>query len=158
MRKLASFLYLAFSLALLVGCATGPLNPPGYYTVEHGDTLSKIAATYHLDYQTLARQNDLEYPYILRVGQVLYVGDHPRHHHKATVVGEGLPARTQVNNVSQSSVASVASPTAIQGQVLNLSQYGAAAPKAAPKAAAAPKAEKPAAAKKAPAKKTAKKK
>ncbi len=134
MKKLAICLYLGFSLAMLAGCATGPLNPPGYYTVEHGDTLSKIAATYNLDYQALARQNDLQYPYILRVGQVLYVGNNPQHHHKTSTVGEGLPARTQISNVSKSSVAPVASPTAIQGQTLNLSQYGAAAPKSAPKA------------------------
>jgi lipoprotein NlpD len=136
MKKLALYLYLSFNLAMLSGCAMmEPVNQPGYYAVQHGDTLSKIAATYNLDYQTLARQNNLQYPYILKVGEVLYVGHGPKHHHAASTVGQGLPARTQINNVSKTTVQSVASPSALQGQTLDLSQYGSAAPKVAPTAA-----------------------
>ncbi len=64
---------------LLAGCASAPQVPsqsrlivvPGYYTVKTGDTLSKIAANYGLDYQKLARINTIDSSYIIYVGQRL---------------------------------------------------------------------------------------
>lgn len=41
------------------------------YIVQSGDSLSKIAAQYGLDWQTLASKNNLQSPYIIYVGQHL---------------------------------------------------------------------------------------
>ncbi|MDD2695902.1 MAG: LysM peptidoglycan-binding domain-containing protein [Anaerolineales bacterium] len=43
------------------------------YTVQSGDTLYKIAATYSVDFKTLAEANKLKEPYLIYVGQVLCI-------------------------------------------------------------------------------------
>ncbi len=43
------------------------------YTVKSGDTLSKIAADYKIDWKELAKANNLTEPYTLSVGQTLCV-------------------------------------------------------------------------------------
>lgn len=61
-------------LIVLTGCASKPVvNPvqsrlvviPQYYTVQAGDTLSKIAARYNLDYRDIARLNNIDSSYII---------------------------------------------------------------------------------------------
>lgn len=43
------------------------------YTVQSGDTLFKIAATYQVDFKALAEANSLKEPYLIFVGQVLCI-------------------------------------------------------------------------------------
>jgi lipoprotein NlpD len=118
------FLYLSISISALLfsGCAVETFQNSQYYTVQSGDTLAKIAATYNLNYQALARQNKLQYPYKLKTGQVLYVGGGA-----VPYSPYDLPQRTTINNVSTSTVHPLAASGQIQGQTLNLSQYAAPA-------------------------------
>lgn len=51
--------------------AEAPLMPPPPYVVQSGDTLSTIAESLGLDYQTLAQVNGIEPPYSIYAGQVL---------------------------------------------------------------------------------------
>jgi len=46
---------------------------PGYYTVQPGDTLRRIALQYGTTWQNLAQWNDLSDPNVIEVGQVLRV-------------------------------------------------------------------------------------
>lgn len=78
------------SCLLLVSCAgevipvpiyDGPDKPksqPVSYTVKSGDTLYSIAWRYYLDYRQLANINDLDEPYHLTKGQVLYLAGKKR--------------------------------------------------------------------------------
>lgn len=50
---------------------------PGTYTVQAGDSLSKIAAQFGTNYLVLADLNDLEEPYIVSIGRVLQVPGAP---------------------------------------------------------------------------------
>ena len=68
----------------LVGCASAPssskvtravLPAPTYYTVQSGDTISKIAMRYGLDYQNVARMNQVGSDYVIYVGQRLRLVD-----------------------------------------------------------------------------------
>lgn len=122
MKKLSLCLFLSMGSAILAGCATGTFQDNQYYTVQKGDTLSKIAATYNLSYQSLARQNHLQYPYMLQVGQRLYVGVAPMGN---VNYAYDLPQRTQINNTSTSEVQPVTSANALQSQNLDLSKYAA---------------------------------
>jgi lipoprotein NlpD len=125
-KKLSLCLYLGVSTAILSGCAAGTFQDNQYYTVKKRDTLSKIAATYDLNYQILARQNNLQYPYILQVGQRLYVGVPPTGNAN---YASSLPKRTTINMNTTSTVQPIATTNQLQGQTLNLSQYSAPAPK-----------------------------
>lgn len=68
-------------LALVSGCASKPLVQtragvsyqvaPQYYTVQPGDTLSKIAQRYNLDYRDVAKLNNLGDDYVIYVNQSL---------------------------------------------------------------------------------------
>jgi murein DD-endopeptidase MepM/ murein hydrolase activator NlpD len=59
-------------LALLAACGSAPVGP-GYYRVERGDTLSKIARGNRQSVQNIARWNNLTNPDAIEVGQVLRV-------------------------------------------------------------------------------------
>jgi murein DD-endopeptidase MepM/ murein hydrolase activator NlpD len=59
-------------LALLAACGSAPVGP-GYYRVERGDTLSKIARGNRQSVQNIARWNSLTNPDAIEVGQVLRV-------------------------------------------------------------------------------------
>jgi lipoprotein YgeR len=59
-------------LALLAACGSAPVAP-GYYRVERGDTLSKIARENRQSVQSIARWNSLGNPDSIEVGQVLRV-------------------------------------------------------------------------------------
>ncbi len=62
-----------------VGCASAPsirsgrtvITPPTFYTVKAGDSLSKIANRYGLDYREIARINQIGGDYVINVGQRL---------------------------------------------------------------------------------------
>lgn len=94
------------AFVLLTGCATKPtVNPtqsrlvviPQYYTVKSGDTLSKIAARYNIDYQEVARLNNINSDYTIYVNQSLRLHnggkDAPRILVKATPTA--VPIQTQ---------------------------------------------------------------
>jgi len=61
------------------GCASAPsirssraaITPPTFYTVKAGDSLSKIAMRYNLDYRDIARINQIGGDYVINVGQRL---------------------------------------------------------------------------------------
>jgi murein DD-endopeptidase MepM/ murein hydrolase activator NlpD len=59
-------------LALLAACGSAPVAP-GYYRVERGDTLYKIARSNRQSVQSIARWNNLSNPDAIEVGQVLRV-------------------------------------------------------------------------------------
>ncbi len=53
---------------------TPPGPQPGvWYTVQAGDTLTSIAARYGVDWHALAQANGISYPYIIYVGQRIYI-------------------------------------------------------------------------------------
>ena len=58
--------------AALAACGSAPVAP-GYYRVERGDTLTKIARSHHESVQSIVRWNGLAKPDSIEVGQVLRV-------------------------------------------------------------------------------------
>ena len=52
-----------------------PTPVPGVitYTVQAGDTLSKIAKEFEVDVEAIVEANDIEDPSLIRVGQVLVI-------------------------------------------------------------------------------------
>ncbi|WP_114815330.1 peptidoglycan DD-metalloendopeptidase family protein [Paraburkholderia kururiensis] len=59
-------------VAALAACGSAPVGP-GYYRVERGDTLSKIARANRQSVQNIVRWNSLSNPDSIEVGQVLRV-------------------------------------------------------------------------------------
>jgi murein DD-endopeptidase MepM/ murein hydrolase activator NlpD len=59
-------------LAVLAACGSAPVAP-GFYRVERGDTLSKIARSNRQPVQNIVRWNNLSNPDSIEVGQVLRV-------------------------------------------------------------------------------------
>src|SRR6202012_6040194 len=59
-------------LAALSACGSAPVGP-GFYRVERGDTLSKIARSNRQSVQSIVRWNNLTNPDSIEVGQVLRV-------------------------------------------------------------------------------------
>ncbi|RKE34943.1 murein DD-endopeptidase MepM/ murein hydrolase activator NlpD [Paraburkholderia sp. BL23I1N1] len=68
MKRLAC----ASLLAVLAACGSAPAGP-GFYRVERGDTLSKIARSNRQSMQSIVRWNNLTNPDSIEVGQVLRV-------------------------------------------------------------------------------------
>ncbi|REE17787.1 LysM domain-containing protein [Paraburkholderia sp. BL27I4N3] len=68
MKRLAC----ASLVALLAACGSAPVGP-GFYRVERGDTLSKIARSSRQSVQSIVRWNNLTNPDSIEVGQVLRV-------------------------------------------------------------------------------------
>jgi murein DD-endopeptidase MepM/ murein hydrolase activator NlpD len=58
--------------AVLAACGTTPVGP-GYYRVERGDTVTKIAREHRQSVQSIVRWNNLSNPNAIEVGQVLRV-------------------------------------------------------------------------------------
>jgi lipoprotein NlpD len=67
---LSAIRYPLLLLALLSGCASQP-DRPATYIVKRGDTLYAIAWRHKLDWQDIARWNDIRRDYVIRPGQVL---------------------------------------------------------------------------------------
>ncbi|SDE10582.1 peptidoglycan DD-metalloendopeptidase family protein [Paraburkholderia lycopersici] len=59
-------------VALLAACGSAPVSP-GYYRVERGDTVYKIARSNRQSVQNIVRWNNLSNPDAIEVGQVLRV-------------------------------------------------------------------------------------
>jgi lipoprotein YgeR len=68
MKRLAC----ASLLAVLAACGSAPVGP-GFYRVERGDTLSRIARSNRQSVQNLVRWNNLANPNGIEVGQVLRI-------------------------------------------------------------------------------------
>ncbi|BEU20829.1 MULTISPECIES: peptidoglycan DD-metalloendopeptidase family protein [Paraburkholderia] len=66
----------AAMVAALAACGSAPVGP-GYYRVERGDTLYKIARSNRTSVESLTRWNKLSNPDSLEVGQVLRVAPPP---------------------------------------------------------------------------------
>ncbi|MGU7775447.1 peptidoglycan DD-metalloendopeptidase family protein [Burkholderia sp. MR1-5-21] len=62
--------------ALLAACGAAPVGP-GFYRVERGDTLSKIARANRQPVQNIVRWNQISNPDAIEVGQVLRVEPPP---------------------------------------------------------------------------------
>lgn len=108
------------TLLSLSGCAQDVPQPiqgsndiGTYYIAQPGDTLARISTMYNVDYQTLAMQNNISYPYTLTPGEKIYVKINP------------ALQNAQANNMPGSSVKPVSAPTQIQAQNVDLSKYGA---------------------------------
>ena len=63
-------------VAALAACGSAPVGP-GFYRVERGDTLNKIARSNRTSVQSIARWNNLSNPDAIEVGQVLRVAPPP---------------------------------------------------------------------------------
>jgi lipoprotein YgeR len=59
-------------IAALAACGSAPVGP-GFYRVERGDTVSKVARANRTSVQSIARWNNLADPNAIEVGQVLRV-------------------------------------------------------------------------------------
>jgi lipoprotein YgeR len=63
-------------VALLAACGSAPVGP-GFYRVERGDTVSKIARANRTSVGNIARWNSLSNPDAIEVGQVLRIAPPP---------------------------------------------------------------------------------
>ncbi|MBR8360483.1 peptidoglycan DD-metalloendopeptidase family protein [Burkholderia vietnamiensis] len=69
-------LFAAACAVLLVACGSAPVGP-GYYRVERGDTLYKIARNNRTSLANIVRWNQITNPDAIEVGQVLRVAPPP---------------------------------------------------------------------------------
>lgn len=101
--------------ASLVGCASAPnirsgrtaMTPPTFYTVKSGDSLSKIANRYNLDYREIARKNQIGGDYVINVGQRLrLVGSSSVASAQPVAMGAEQPLSAQPLSSSQTSTSS----------------------------------------------------
>ncbi|WP_323120827.1 peptidoglycan DD-metalloendopeptidase family protein [Burkholderia alba] len=83
-------LIVASLAALLAACGSAPVGP-GFYRVERGDTLSKIARDNRQSVPSIVRWNKLPNPDAIEVGQVLRVA--PPAGTTASTVGTGSAGR-----------------------------------------------------------------
>lgn len=67
----------ALPLVLVAGCSIAAITRPEHYSVKRGDTLYSIAQRYELDWQEVARWNNIPAPYTLTPGQVLSLERYP---------------------------------------------------------------------------------
>ncbi|WP_250451907.1 peptidoglycan DD-metalloendopeptidase family protein [Caballeronia sp. ATUFL_M2_KS44] len=72
MQKRIRLFVCASLAAVLTACGTGPVAP-GFYRVQQGDTLSKIARENRTSVRNITRWNTLTNPDSIEVGQVLRV-------------------------------------------------------------------------------------
>ena len=70
LRRAGSLLAVLLSGVLLASCSSAPERAQTY-TVKRGDTLYAIAWRHKLDWQDLARWNDIRRDYVIHPGQVL---------------------------------------------------------------------------------------
>ena len=109
----------------IVGCASAPTPPrgvgqststvavPTFYTVQKDDSLSKIAYRYNLDYQNIARMNQIGSDYVIHVGQRLRLvaGNNPGP--QAVPIRAAAPLRAQpLNSAPLSSAPLTSAPIA----------------------------------------------
>ncbi|MES1941689.1 peptidase M23B [Salinisphaera sp. T5B8] len=141
MKRLALVLLVVVALA---GCSIRGAMRPDTYTVRRGDTLSKIAATYGMDWRDLARWNNIRAPYIIEVGQRISLDpypplDYPRRNttqRDRPVAAPPAPRQPRVARAPQDSRA--AQEAAIQASTPELKRTIEHAPPARPNTASRP--------------------
>lgn len=89
-------LFAAACAALLVACGSAPAGP-GFYRVERGDTLYKIARDNRTSVSNIVRWNQMTNPDAIEVGQVLRVAPPPGTTTASTpsTTGTGSAGRTR---------------------------------------------------------------
>lgn len=106
-----------------VGCASAPnirssraaITPPTFYTVKAGDSLSKIAMRYNLDYREIARMNQVGGDYVINVGQRLrLVGGGAAASAQPVAMGADQPLSAQPLSSSQTRTTTTAGLTSTQ--------------------------------------------
>ncbi|MBN3787371.1 peptidoglycan DD-metalloendopeptidase family protein [Burkholderia sp. Ac-20353] len=80
--------------ALLAACGAAPVGP-GFYRVERGDTLSKIARSNRQSVQNIVRWNQITNPDAIEVGQVLRVEPPPGTTTTSSSIGTGSAGRSR---------------------------------------------------------------
>lgn len=75
--RMATTLSLGVAVVLVSGCAFNRVFIPEVHKVHRGESLTSIAAAYDLNWRNLARWNDIDPPYNLRVGQRLSLDPFP---------------------------------------------------------------------------------
>jgi murein DD-endopeptidase MepM/ murein hydrolase activator NlpD len=90
---------------VLAACGSAPVGP-GFYRVERGDTLSKIARDNRQSLQSIARWNNLSNPDAIEVGQVLRVAPPPGTVTTAAAApGAGVSPRARSNGAANAAPA-----------------------------------------------------
>ena len=95
-------------IAVLAACGTAPVGP-GFYRVERGDTVSKVARANRTSVQNIARWNNLTDPNAIEVGQVLRVAPPAGSTTLATTPVEP-PARTGSADTSDAAASGLTTP------------------------------------------------
>jgi murein DD-endopeptidase MepM/ murein hydrolase activator NlpD len=90
--KIIRRLTCATLVAVLAACGSAPVGP-GFYRVERGDTVSKIARANRTSAQNIARWNNLTDPNAIEVDQVLRVAP-PAGTALASAPSSSVPARS----------------------------------------------------------------
>ncbi|KGV55835.1 peptidoglycan DD-metalloendopeptidase family protein [Burkholderia pseudomallei] len=102
-------LVVASLAALLAACGSAPVGP-GFYRVERGDTLSKIARSNRQSVANIARWNQLTNPDAIEVGQVLRVAPPPGTASTSGTTGASRGPSRQAPSSSATSPASSVKP------------------------------------------------
>lgn len=95
-------------IAVLAACGAAPVGP-GFYRVERGDTVSKVARANRTSAQNIARWNNLTDPNAIEVGQVLRVAP-PAGSVAAATTPVEPPARTGSADTSSAAVSGLTTP------------------------------------------------
>jgi murein DD-endopeptidase MepM/ murein hydrolase activator NlpD len=95
-------------IAVLAACGSAPVGP-GFYRVERGDTVSKVARANQTSVQNIARWNNLTDPNAIEVGQVLRVAPPAGSATVATTPVEP-PARTGSADTSGAAASGLTTP------------------------------------------------
>jgi lipoprotein YgeR len=96
-------------IAVLAACGSAPVGP-GFYRVERGDTVSKVARANQTTTQNITRWNNLTDPNSIEVGQVLRVAP-PAGSVTAGSLPSAPPARSSGADTSGAAPSSSASVT-----------------------------------------------
>jgi lipoprotein YgeR len=96
MHKGIRQLVCAALLAALVACGSAPVGP-GFYRVERGDTVSKIARANRTSVANIKRWNSMTNPDAIEVGQVLRVAPPPGTANASTESAAASNARTDAS-------------------------------------------------------------
>jgi lipoprotein YgeR len=95
-------------IAVLAACGSAPVGP-GFYRVERGDTVSKVARANQTSVQNIARWNNLTDPNSIEVGQVLRVAP-PAGSVTAATTPSAPPARTNGADASGTASSALITP------------------------------------------------
>jgi len=106
-------------VAALAACGSAPVGP-GFYRVERGDTVSKIARSHRQSVQNIVRWNNLSNPDSIDVGQVLRVSP-PAGVASAAVTPRAAPRETEPSapRTPAPAVASISLLWPTTGQVIH---------------------------------------